>query len=125
MFPVVAVALSTPPTVEAAKFNPASLTIVAAPLPFVLRARVPSTSKVPILIKPSPALVVAEKLPPTVTVPLSVTSSPAVTVKFPVVFEAPIVMALVSTTSTLETALVEDPNRMVAKLFDVWSRSTT
>ena len=33
MFPVVAVAVRSPPTVEAAKFNPASFTTVAAPVP--------------------------------------------------------------------------------------------
>ena len=33
MFPVVAVALNAPPTVEAAKFKPLSLTTVASPVP--------------------------------------------------------------------------------------------
>ena len=36
MLPVVAVALSAPPTVDAAKSRPASFTTVAAPLPFVV-----------------------------------------------------------------------------------------
>ena len=72
IFPVVAVAVSAPVTVDAAKFNPASFTIVAAPLPFVVNATVPSTAICPTLITPLFASVVAEKLPPTVTVPLSV-----------------------------------------------------
>ena len=124
MSPVVAVALRFPPTVEAANSIPVSLTTVAAPLPFVLRAIVPSTSRVPILIKLPPASVVTARLPPTVTVPLSVTAPPAVIVKLPEEFEAPIAMASVSSTSTLATALLDEPNRMVAKLFDVLSSST-
>ena len=72
IFPVVAVAVSAPVTVDAAKFNPASFTIVAAPFPFVANATVPSTAMLPTLITPLFASVVAEKLPPTVTVPLSV-----------------------------------------------------
>ena len=47
IFPVVAVAVSAPPTVDAAKFNPASFTIVAAPFPFVVKATVPSTNMGP------------------------------------------------------------------------------
>ena len=39
-------------------------------------------------------------------------------------FEAPIAMASVSSTSTLATALLDEPNRMVPKLFDVLSSST-
>ena len=72
MLPVVAVARRFPPTVEAAKFNPASFTTVALPDPLVVSATVPSTASVPRLITPLFASVVAEKLPPTVTVPLSV-----------------------------------------------------
>ena len=72
IFPVVAVAVSAPVTVDAAKFNPASFTIVAAPLPFVVKATVPSTCIVPTLITPLLSSVVAEKLPPTTTLPLSV-----------------------------------------------------
>ena len=44
ILPVVAVALKAPPTVDAARFNAASLTTVALPDPFVVRATVPSTA---------------------------------------------------------------------------------
>ena len=69
---VVAVANRFPPTVDAAKSNPASLTNVALPDPLVVSATVPSTARVPRLITPLFASVVATRLPPTVTVPLSV-----------------------------------------------------
>ena len=124
MLPVVAVADRLPLTVEAANSIPVSLTTVAVPVPFVLRAIVPSTARVPMLIKPLLSSVVTERLPPTVIVPSSVTLPPAVTVKLPVDFDAPISMALTSSTTTLETALVEEPNRMVPKLFDVLFRAT-
>ena len=83
MLPVVAVAAIFPPTVDAAKFNPASFTTVALPDPLVVSATVPSTASVPRLINPLFASVVATRLPPTVTVPLSVILLPLVRVKFP------------------------------------------
>ncbi len=72
IFNVVAVAVRSPPIVDVAKLRPASLTIVALPVPFVVREIEPSTARVTMLITPLLALVVATKLPPTVTIPLSV-----------------------------------------------------
>jgi len=85
IFPLVAVAVRAPPTVDAAKVNAASLTMVAAPVLLVVSAMVPSTAIVPRLITPALASVVADRLPPTVTVPLSVIPEalPLVRVKSP------------------------------------------
>ena len=95
MLPMVAVALSAPPTVEAAKVNPASLTTVALPDPFVARATVPSTARVPRLINPLLSSVVAARLPPTVTIPLSVILLPFLTVRSPSMVEAARISAVV------------------------------
>ena len=70
--PVVAVPLNVPPMVDAAKANPASFTIVTAPVLFGARVKVPSTAIESRVITPLFASVVAVKLPPTVTVPVSV-----------------------------------------------------
>jgi len=97
MLPVVAVALSAPPTVDAAKFNPASFTTVALPVPLVVKATVPSTASVPILITPLLASVVAARLPPTVTVPRSVIPDalPLLTVRSPSIVDAARISAVV------------------------------
>ena len=97
MLPVVAVAARLPPTVDAAKVNPASLITVALPDPFVVKATVPSTASVPRLIVPLFASVVALNQPPTVTVPLSVIPDalPLVNVKFPPTDDAAILRAVV------------------------------
>ena len=85
IFNVVAVAVRSPPIVDVAKLRPASFTIVALPVPFVVREIEPSTARVTMLITPLLALVVATKLPPTVTIPLSEmpASAPLVRVRFP------------------------------------------
>ena len=72
IFPVVAVALKSPPTVTAAKARALSLMSVASPLPWVVSVMLPSTASVFMLMRPLAASVVAVKSPPTVMVPLSV-----------------------------------------------------
>ena len=94
---MVAVALNAPLTVDAAKSNRVSFTTVAAPLPSVVRAIVPSTLSVPMLITPLLSSVVAARLPPTVTLPLSVIPEalPLLTVKSPSIVDAAIISAVV------------------------------
>ena len=71
--PVVAVAFKSPPTLDVAKSRSSSFTNVTSPPdPLVVRAMVPSTARLPILISPLLTSFVAIRLPPTVTVPLSV-----------------------------------------------------
>ena len=108
IFPVVAVALSAPVTVEAAKAKPASLTTVAAPLPFVVRAIVPSTASVPMLMTPLLSSVVAARFPPTVMVPVSVMPEafPSRRVKFPPTEDAARINAVVPPSIV---TLAEDP----------------
>ena len=67
------------------KFNPASLIIVALPVPSVEREIEPSTARLTMLMIPSLASVVAIKLPTTVTVPLSAipAAAPVVMVRLP------------------------------------------
>ena len=72
IFNVVAVAVRSPPIVDVAKLRPASFTIVALPVPFVVREIEPSTARVTMLITPLLLSVTATRLPPTVTIPLSV-----------------------------------------------------
>ena len=114
IFPVVAVALSAPVTVEAAKAKPASLTTVAAPLPFVVRAIVPSTASVPMLMTPLLSSVVAARFPPTVTVPLSVMPDalPLVSVKSPSIVDAAMTSAVVPP-SMVTSASVPDESLVV------------
>ena len=114
MLPVVAVAVRAPPTVDAAKVNAASLTMVAAPVLLVVSAMVPSTAIVPRLITPALASVVADRLPPTVTVPLSVIPEalPLVRVKSPSIVDAAMMRAVVPP-SIVTSASVPDESLVV------------
>ena len=112
--PVVAVADKAPVTVDAANAKPASLTTVAAPLPLVSSATVPSTAKLPKLTTPLLASVVADKLPPMVKVPLSVIPDalPLVRVKSPSTVDAAISKAVVPP-SMVTSASVPEPSLVV------------
>ena len=120
IFPVVAVAERFPPTVDAAKFNPASLTTVALPVPWVARAIVPSTASVSRLITPLLASVVAERLPPTFTDRISVIPDalPLVNVRFPPTDDVAILRAVVplSTVALPDVPLVLNATAPVSAL---------
>ena len=128
ILPVVAVPLKVPPMVEAAKFNPASFTIVTAPVLFGARVKLPSTAIVPILMTPLLASVVAEKLPPTVTVPLSVIPDelPLVRVKSPSIVEAAMISAVVPPSIVTSASVPEESFVVIVKApvkaFEVLSR---
>ena len=97
ILPVVAVAARFPPTIDAARFNAASLTTVALPDPFVVRATVPSTARLSRLMTPLLASVMAARLPPTVSVPLSVIPDvfPLVKLRSPSIVDAARIRAVV------------------------------
>ena len=75
---------------------------MASPSPWVVRATVPSTLRVPISITPLLASVVAIRLPATVTLPLSVipAAAPLVNVRSPPTDDAAIISAVVPLSTT-------------------------
>ncbi len=95
--PVVAVPLKVPPIVDAAKFNPASFTIVTAPVLLGARVNAPSTASWFRVIALALASVVAVRVHCTVTVELlvSVIVPPLRNVKLPSMVDVPMIKFVV------------------------------